>query len=78
MPENLKLLHLRQELGLGGAILMGLGSILGTGIFVSVGLATQIAGTSVLIAIAIAALLAICNRLNSAQPLIVLPILATQ
>jgi len=50
-----------------GAILMGLGSIIGTGIFVSIAIATQISGNGVLIAILIAALLAIFNGLSSAQ-----------
>ena len=31
--------RLRRELGLGGAILMGLGSMVGTGVFVSIGVA---------------------------------------
>ncbi len=46
---------------------MGLGSILGTGVFVSLGIAAGIAGPAVLIAIAIAAVVAICNGLSSAQ-----------
>lgn len=46
---------------------MGLGSIVGTGIFVSIAIATQIAGTGVILAIIIAALLATCNGLSSAQ-----------
>lgn len=46
---------------------MGLGSIIGTGIFVSIAIATQISGNGVLIAIIIAALLAVCNGLSSAQ-----------
>lgn len=46
---------------------MGLGSIIGTGIFVSIAIATQISGNGVLIAIIIAALLALCNGLSSAQ-----------
>lgn len=50
-----------------GAILMGLGSIIGTGIFVSIAIATQIAGNGVIIAIVIAALLASLNGLSSAQ-----------
>ena len=50
-----------------GAILMGLGSIIGTGIFVSIAIATQIAGNGVIISIAIAALLATFNGLSSAQ-----------
>lgn len=46
---------------------MGLGSIIGTGIFVSIAIATQISGNGVLIAIVIAALLAVFNGLSSAQ-----------
>lgn len=59
--------QLKRELGVSGATLMGLGSIIGTGIFVSVGLAAGAAGPSVLIAIGIAALVATCNGLSSAQ-----------
>lgn len=58
---------LKRELGIFGAILMGLGSIMGTGVFVSIALAAGIAGPSVPIAVAIAAFVAICNGLNSAQ-----------
>ena len=50
-----------------GAIFMGLGSIIGTGIFVSIAIATQIAGNGVIIAIVIAAALATLNGLSSAQ-----------
>lgn len=46
---------------------MGLGSILGTGIFVSIGLAAGIAGPSVILAIVIAAMVATFNALSSAQ-----------
>lgn len=59
--------QLRRELGLFGAVLMGLGSIIGTGIFVSVGIGAGIAGPAVIVAIVLAALLAACNGLNSAQ-----------
>jgi APA family basic amino acid/polyamine antiporter len=58
---------LRRELGTAGAVLMGLGSIVGTGVFVSIGIAAGIAGPAVLAAIFIAALVAACNGLNSAQ-----------
>lgn len=58
---------LRRELGVFGATMMGLGSIIGTGIFVSIGIAVGVAGPSVVLAIAIAAVLAICNALSSAQ-----------
>ena len=58
---------MKREIGLAGAILMGLGSIVGTGAFVSIGIAAGIAGPNVLIAIFLASLLAICNGLSSAQ-----------
>jgi APA family basic amino acid/polyamine antiporter len=59
--------ELARVLGLPGAVLMGLGSIVGTGIFVSIGTAAGVAGASVLIAIGIAAMVATCNGLSSAQ-----------
>ncbi|TVR19816.1 MAG: amino acid permease [Anaerolineaceae bacterium] len=58
---------LKRELGVFGATMMGMGSILGTGVFVSIGIAAGIAGPAVILAIALAALVAICNGLNSAQ-----------
>ena len=58
---------LRRELGLFGAVMMGLGSIVGTGVFVSIGIAAGIAGPAVVLAIAIAAVVATFNALNSAQ-----------
>jgi APA family basic amino acid/polyamine antiporter len=51
----------------GGATMMGLGSIVGTGVFVSIGVAAGIAGPAVILAIAIAAAVATFNALNSAQ-----------
>jgi APA family basic amino acid/polyamine antiporter len=59
--------QLKRELGVFGATLMGLGSIVGTGVFVSIGIAAGIAGTAVILAVAIAAIVATCNGLNSAQ-----------
>ncbi|NJK66841.1 MAG: amino acid permease [Microcoleus sp. CSU_2_2] len=58
---------LKRELGIFGATLMGLGSIVGAGVFVSIGIAAKIAGSGVLLAVGIAALVAVCNGLNSAQ-----------
>jgi basic amino acid/polyamine antiporter, APA family len=58
---------LKRELGLFSATMMGLGSILGTGVFVSIGIAAGVAGPSVILAIAAAALVATFNGLNSAQ-----------
>ncbi|MHC5022886.1 MAG: APC family permease [Planctomycetota bacterium] len=58
---------LRRELGTVAAAMLGLGSILGTGVFVSIGLAAGIAGPLVILAIVLAAVLATCNGLSSAQ-----------
>ena len=59
--------RLTRSLGVGGATMMGLGSIVGTGVFVSVGIAAGIAGPAVILAIALAALVATCNAFSSAQ-----------
>lgn len=59
--------RLQRELGLWGAIMMGMGSIVGTGVFVSIGIAAGVAGPAVVLAVVIAALVAICNGLSSAQ-----------
>jgi len=58
---------LARVVGLPGAVLLGLGSIVGTGAFVSIGIAAGVAGPSVVLAIALAACLATCNGLSSAQ-----------
>jgi len=47
--------------------MMGLGSILGTGVFVSIGIASGVAGPAVILAIVLAAGVAMCNALSSAQ-----------
>jgi APA family basic amino acid/polyamine antiporter len=49
------------------AVMMGLGSIVGTGVFVSIGFAAGIAGPAFILAIALAALVATFNALSSAQ-----------
>ncbi len=59
--------QLQRTVGVPGAVLLGLGSILGTGIFVSVGIAMQATGPSIVAAVGMAALVAVCNGLNSAQ-----------
>ncbi len=59
--------QLQRELGVSGATMMGLGSIVGTGIFASIGIAAGVAGPAVLLAIAVAALVATANGLSSAQ-----------
>ncbi|MCC9642084.1 APC family permease [Rhodopirellula sp. JC740] len=59
--------ELRRDVGLFGAMMMGLGSIVGTGVFVSIGIAAGITGPSVVFAIVVAALVATFNGLSSAQ-----------
>lgn len=58
---------LKREIGLFGAVMLGLGSIVGTGVFVSIGIAAGITGPSVVLAIFAAALVATCNAFSSAQ-----------
>lgn len=58
---------LARVVGVSGAVFMGLGSILGTGIFVSIGIAAGITGPSVVLAVALGALVATFNGLSSAQ-----------
>lgn len=60
-------MKLQRELGVFGATMMGLGSIIGTGVFVSIGIAAGVAGPAVVPAIALAAAVATCNALSSAQ-----------
>ena len=59
--------QLKRQVGLWGAVLLGLGSILGTGAFVSLQLAADLAGPAVLAAVLVAGLLAGANGLSSAQ-----------
>ncbi len=58
---------LRRELGVFGATVLGLGSIIGTGVFVSIGIGSAVSGPAVLLAIAVGGCLAACNALSSAQ-----------
>jgi APA family basic amino acid/polyamine antiporter len=60
-------LTLRRDVGVFGATLMGLGSIIGTGVFVSIAIAAGVAGPAVILAIVLAACVALCNALSSAQ-----------
>ena len=66
-PESLGSAELRRNVGLFGAVMMGLGSIVGTGVFVSIAIGVSIAGIWAMLAIALASLVAICNGLSSAQ-----------
>lgn len=59
--------ELHRDLALPGAVGVGLGSIIGTGAFVTLGLGASLAGPWLLLAIALAGGLAMCNGLSSAQ-----------
>jgi len=67
MTERAHSPTLRREVGLAGAVLLGLGSMVGTGVFVSIGVAAGVAGPAVIAATLLAALLATANGLASAQ-----------
>ncbi|WP_063001997.1 APC family permease [Nocardia mikamii] len=58
---------LRRRLGLGDAVVIGLGSMIGAGIFAALGPAAAAAGSGLLIGLAIAALVAYCNATSSAR-----------
>ena len=67
MAQGATTRHLRHDVGVFGATMMGIGSMVGTGIFVSIGIAAGVAGPAVLLAIALAAIVATCNALSSSQ-----------
>lgn len=58
---------LQRQVGVFGAVMLGLGSIVGTGVFVTIAMGVELAGSGVVIAIALAAVVATCNGLSSAQ-----------
>src|SRR5262245_7659619 len=58
---------LARRLGLGDAIMIGLGSMIGTGVFAAFSPAARAAGTWLLVGLALAAVVAYCNATASAQ-----------
>ena len=58
---------LDRRLGLGDAVFIGLGSMIGAGVFAAYGPAASAAGTGLLIGLAVAAVVAYCNATASAQ-----------
>jgi APA family basic amino acid/polyamine antiporter len=58
---------LRRELGLGDAVVVGLGAMLGAGVFAAFGPAAAAAGAGLLVALAVAALVAYANATSSAE-----------
>lgn len=56
-----------RRLGLGDAVVIGLGAMIGAGIFAALGPAARAAGAGLLLGLAIAAALAYCNAISSAR-----------
>ncbi|MFC8665815.1 APC family permease [Streptomyces sp. NPDC057199] len=59
--------QLRRRLGVGDAVLIGLGSMIGAGIFAALAPAARAAGSGLLVALAVAAVVAYCNATSSAR-----------
>ncbi|MGW2089922.1 APC family permease [Streptomyces sp. NPDC001880] len=59
--------ELQRRLGVSDAVLIGLGSMLGAGIFASLAPAARAAGSGLLIGLALAAVVAYCNATSSAR-----------
>ncbi|AMW19780.1 APC family permease [Mycobacteroides chelonae] len=64
---------LRRELGTFDAVMIGLGSMLGAGIFAALGPAAQSAGSALLLGLGLAAVIAYCNATSSARLAAVYP-----
>ncbi|WP_306320926.1 MULTISPECIES: APC family permease [unclassified Streptomyces] len=58
---------LRRVLGVHDAVIVGLGSMIGAGVFAALGPAARAAGTGVLYALVVAAVVAYCNAMSSAR-----------
>src|SRR5262245_9052348 len=59
--------RLRRELGLGGAVVIGLGAMLGTGVFIVFAPAAELAGSWLLASLGLAAVVAYANATSTAQ-----------
>ncbi|MGW2293958.1 APC family permease [Streptomyces violaceorubidus] len=59
--------QLRRTLGLGDAVVVGLGSMIGAGVFAALAPAARAAGSGLLLALAVAAVVAYCNAMSSAR-----------
>ncbi len=64
---------LRRELGVFDAVMIGLGSMIGAGIFVVLAPAARVAGGALLVGLALAAVIAYCNATSSARLAAVYP-----
>lgn len=59
--------RLARRLGVGDAVVIGLGSMIGAGVFAAIGPAAAAAGGGLLIGLSLAAVVAYCNATSSAQ-----------
>jgi APA family basic amino acid/polyamine antiporter len=59
--------ELRRTLGVGDAVVIGLGSMVGAGIFAALAPAARAAGSGLLLGLAVAAVVAYCNAMSSAR-----------
>ncbi len=59
--------ELRRALGVGDAVVIGLGSMVGAGVFAALGPAARAAGSGLLLGLATAAVVAYCNAMSSAR-----------
>ncbi|MFE9023268.1 APC family permease [Streptomyces sp. NPDC007808] len=59
--------ELRRSLGLGDAVVIGLGSMVGAGVFAALAPAARAAGSGLLLGLAVAAMVAYCNATSSAR-----------
>jgi len=59
--------RLARRLGVGDAVIIGLGSMIGAGVFAAIGPAAAAAGAGLLVGLAVAAIVAFCNATSSAQ-----------
>lgn len=65
--------RLARRLGVGDAVVIGLGSMIGAGVFSALGPAARAAGSGLLIGLVIAAVVAFCNATSSAELAAVYP-----
>ena len=59
--------RLDRRLGVGDAVVIGLGSMIGAGVFAAIGPAARAAGAGLLIGLVVAAAVAYCNATSSAR-----------
>jgi len=67
VPEPDSPSRLARRLGTFDAVVIGLGSMIGAGVFAAIGPAARAAGSGLLVGLAIAAVVAFCNATSSAQ-----------